>query len=162
MDNNQTLYEVSKKRINSNSDYQLKIEQIQIEKLESELKISGLGNNNCLSFKSDADSKIKPDIYSAEHHIIGEIYTHLGKLKSAQMHKIAADILKMVVFCEDSGLDFEKYYIVCDEATRESLLSNAAIKNACRIYNIHLKCFALDETLREELQTTMKKQDISR
>lgn len=160
--NTQPLLRVRKHAKNSNSDLQGKIEKIQIEKLESKLHISDIANDSYLYFTGDPSSKIKPDIYSAKHHIIGEVYTHLGKLKSSQMDKITADIFKLILFKEDSGANFKIYYVICDEAVRESMLGNGVISNAIRMHGIQVECFKLDESLRNELEKTMKLQDITK
>ena len=153
--------ETRKNRSNSNSSFQTKMEKELVRKLEEELNLSDLGNDTLLSFKGDASSKIKPDIYSSKHHIIGEIYTPLGKLKSSQMDKVTSDILKMILFEEDSGSKDTIVYIVCDEAVMESMLGNAVIKNACRLHNIIIKCYPLDEPLKSELKRTMIRQNIT-
>ena len=114
-----------------------------------------------MSFKGNIDSKIKPDIFSDEHHLIGEVYTHLGKLKSSQVDKIAADILKMIVYNEDYGKDYEMYYVVCDEAVKKCMLGNAVISNAIHIHKVQVECFELNEVLKKKLSATMKRQDIT-
>lgn len=153
--------QIKKGFLDSNSFVQLKIERVQIQKLENELHISGLENKTYLFFENDPSSKIKPDIFSDKHHIIGEVYTHLGKLKPSQMDKVEADMLKMILFAEDSGYDYKLYYVVCDEAVKECMLGNAVIKNACRLHGIQIKCYLLDEQLTKELKITMKKQDLT-
>lgn len=146
---------------NSKSDFQAKIEKVQIKKLEENLNITGLANDSNICFKGDPNSKIKPDIYSAEHLIIGEVYTHLGKLKSAQMHKVMADILKLILFKEDSGAEYKMYYLICDEDVRKSMLGNAVICNAVRLHRIEIVCFELDDALKATLKETMRKQDLT-
>lgn len=145
----------------SNSDLQVKIEKIQIKKLEEKLQITDLGNDSYLYFSGDPMTKIKPDIYSSKHQIIGEIYTHLGKLKPSQMHKVTADIFKLILFERDSGTQYKKYYVVCDEEVKSCMINNGVICNAIRLYNIEVECFELDEALRLELKDTMQKQDIT-
>ena len=146
----------------SNSELQVEIEKIQIKKLEKELNYSDLSNDAFVYFKHDDGSKIKPDIYSEKHHIIGEVYTHLGKLKPSQMHKVTSDILKLILFNKDSGSNFEMYYVVCDETVKDCMLKNSVIRNAVRLYEIHVACFPLDESMKEKLKETMKKQDLTK
>ena len=157
----QKALRVIKHNKDSNSDLQAKIEKIQIKKLEEKLKISGLGNDSYLYFNGDPNTKIKPDIYSAKHHIIGEVYTHLGNLKSAQMDKVTADILKLILFEEDSGTQYKKYYVVCDETVKSCMLGNGVISNAVKLHNIQIECFELAEQLKNELKETMEKQNIA-
>ena len=121
-----------------------------------------MANESYVYSQGDADTKIKPDIYSDQHHIIGEVYTHLGKLKSAQMHKVASDIFKMVLFKKDSGSEYDMYYVVCDEETRECMMHNSVVRNAVRLYDLHVRCYELSESDKNTLQKTMRNQDITR
>lgn len=157
----QRVLRVRKHKKDSNSDLQAKIEKIQIRKLEEKVNIPDLGNDSYLYFKNDMDSKIKPDIYSSKHHIIGEVYSHLGKLKPSQLDKVTADILKMILFEEDSGISYKKYYVVCDKAVEESMRGNTVIRNAIKMHDIQIECFELDEPLYSELKQTMIRQDIT-
>ena len=150
------------KQHNSNSELQVEIEKIQIKTLEDKLKKPFLGNERYIPFKGDPKTKIKPDIYSDEHNIIGEVYTHLGKLKAAQMHKVNSDILKMLLFEKDSGVKYEKHYVVCDKATEESMRGNALIQAAIRLHGLKIDCFELDDELKQKLIKTMKRQDITK
>ena len=158
----QPVLRIIKHSHNSNSDLQGKIEKMQINKLESKLNISGLANDSYIYFKGDPNSKIKPDIYSAKHHIIGEVYTHLGKLKSSQMDKVTADIFKLVLFKEDSGKNYILYYVICDETVKKSMLGNGVISNAIKRYHIQVECFELNSDFKAELEKTMKMQDITK
>ena len=162
MNNMQKTMRIKETRKDSNSFLQVEIEKKQIEKLEKYLGKTGLGNESKLFFNGDPKAAIKPDIYSAEYHIIGEVYSHIGKLKSAQIHKITSDILKMILFEKESGFEFKKYYVVCDKEAKSSMLGNAVIRNAVRIHNIEIVCFELDAPMKIELLETMKKQDVSK
>lgn len=146
----------------SNSDLQVKIEKTQIKELEKLLNCSDLSNDAFIYFKGDDSSRIKPDIYSEKHHIIGEVYTHLGKLKPSQIHKVTSDILKLILFNEDSGSNFEMYYVVCDQVAKESMLKNSVIRNAVRLYKIHVECIPLSESMQDKLKETMRKQDLTK
>ena len=157
----QRVLRVRKHQKDSNSDLQVRIEKIQIRKLEEKINITDIGNDSYLYFNSDMGSKIKPDIYSSKHHIIGEVYSHLGKLKSSQLDKVTADILKMILFEEDAGVSYKKYYVVCDKAVEESMRGNAVIRNAIKMHDIQIECFELDEPLYSELKQTMIRQDIT-
>lgn len=55
------------------------------------------------NLKLNPKMKIKPDIFSEDNQIFGEVYSHIGKLKSSQIDKIEANILKMIVFEKDAG-----------------------------------------------------------
>lgn len=79
----------------SDSKVQREAEEIIFENLKSKLKCNDLQSNVRILISKENNIWICLDFYSEENHIIGEIHTHLGKLKSAQLHKIEGDILKM-------------------------------------------------------------------
>ena len=144
----------------SNSDVQLKIEKVLIKMFEEKYDVSGLENNSFLYFKGDTNTKIKPDIYSEEQSIIGEVYSHIGELKPSQMDKISADILKMILFEEDSGKQFDKYYVICDKEVKKCMYGNAVVSNAIRMHKLHVECFDLPESIALNLKQTMNKQNL--
>lgn len=145
---------------NSNSDVQLGIEKVLIKMFEEKHEITGLENDSYLYFKGNANTKIKPDIFSEELCIIGEVYSHIGKLKPSQMDKISADILKMILFEEDSGKQFDKYYVICDKEVKKCMYGNAVVSNAIRIHKLHIECFDLPESQTFDLKIAMKKQNL--
>ena len=59
--------------------------------VEKELNIT-LEKNPTLYLSNNKYTYIKPDFYSAEHHIICEIFAHIGKPKKAQDNKIEASV----------------------------------------------------------------------
>ena len=107
--------EFMEKRYLSDSKVQREAEEIIFENLKSKLKCDDLQSNVRILISKANNIWICPDFYSEEKHIIGEIHTHLGKLKSAQLHKIEGDILKMLLFekCHN-GKRYRKMIVVCD------------------------------------------------
>lgn len=152
--------DIATKYSNSNSDVQLGIEKVLIKMFEEKHEITGLENDSYLYFKGNANTKIKPDIYSEELCIIGEVYSHIGKLKPSQMDKISADILKMILFEEDSGKHFDKYYVICDKEVKKCMYGNAVVSNAIRMHKLHVECFDLSEKQTMELKLAMKNQNL--
>ena len=148
-------------RKNSRSDVQMSIEEDVIKGFEQKMNLHDLKCEAYLPFPGDASAKIRPDIYSEEHRIIGEVYSHLGKLKSAQMHKVQADILKMILYKDDSGIDFHMYYLVCDDGAADSIRNNSVIKIALRREDFTLVVVPIDDEQRALLSSTMKKQDLT-
>ena len=47
-----------------------------------------LEKNKKLPLTDNPQTHIQPDFFSAEHHIIGEIFAHIGKPKKAQDNKL--------------------------------------------------------------------------
>lgn len=152
--------DIATKYSNSNSDVQLGIEKVLIKMFEEKHEITGLENDSFLYFKGNANTKIKPDIYSEERCIIGEVYSHIGKLKPSQMDKISADILKMILFEEDSGKTYDKYYVICDKEVKKCMFGNAVVSNAIRMHKLHVECFDLSEKQTMELKLAMKNQNL--
>ena len=101
--------EMNVKRTGSKSDVQQEIEKKLLERLKSKLELNAadLKNNPTLSL-SNEKATIEPDFYSEERRMIGEVHSHLGKLKAAQKHKISNDILKMLLFEKIRNGTFKK------------------------------------------------------
>ncbi|MBQ9281456.1 MAG: hypothetical protein IJ207_04575 [Treponema sp.] len=153
--------ELKNKRNNSRSDVQQEIEKKQLEKLKAKLNIIDFEENPTL-FLSDNKIKIEPDFYSEDKKIIGEIHTHLGKLKGSQPDKIASDILKMVLFEKDKQTVFQKIIVVCSEEEYKQLQGNSFLAEAIRQFKIRLCFFELTEEEKKELKKTIDKQDLSK
>ena len=146
---------------NSVSDTQLKIEAYLFDQFKEEYGLSNMVKDHVIELSLDPYVTIKPDIYCEHPKIIGEIHSHLGKLKSAQIHKIAADILKMNLFEKNVG-DCSKYIIVCSKEEEEQLKGNSYIAEAIRQYRINVIYYELDPDLHTDLENTMEKQNMLR
>lgn len=90
--------EFMEKRYLPDLKVQREAEEIIFENIKSKLKCNDLQSNVRILISKENNIWICPDFYSERKYIIGEIHTHLGKLKSAQLHKIEGDILKMLLF----------------------------------------------------------------
>lgn len=145
-------------RSDGNSSVQRQIEEMIFRELEEQFCIDDLALNPSLSLPDNPAVKIKPDFYSEAKKIIGEIHTHLGKLKPAQMHKVAADVLKLHLF--DPNNQYSKYYVVCSTEEYAQLTGNSYLAEAIRQFGITVKYMELDTSIVEKLQDTMKKQNM--
>lgn len=145
-------------RSDGNSSVQRQIEEMIFRELEEQFCIDDLALNPSLSLPDNPAVKIMPDFYSEAKKIIGEIHTHLGKLKPAQMHKVAADALKLHLF--DPKNQYSKYYVVCSKAEYVQLTGNSYLAEAIRQFGITVKYMELDTSIVEKLQDTMKKQNM--
>ena len=114
-----------------------------------------------LNDDDDDNNYIEPDIYSKKYGIVGEIHTHLGALKSAQAHKVAADILKMLVVEKFYGKELTKYIVVCSEEEKKQLTeSKSHLAFTIKYYGIKVEYYPLSAELQQELEETVKKQDL--
>ncbi len=145
----------------STSDAQITIEAYLIDRFKEEHGLTDIVRDHIIELSHDPYVTIKPDIYCEHPRIIGEIHSHLGKLKSAQIHKIAADILKMNLFEKNVG-DCSKYIIVCSKAEEQQLKGNSYIAEAIRQYRIKVIYYELDPELYGDLANTMEKQNMLR
>ncbi len=108
-----------------------------------------------------ADNKnpyIQPDLYSCSERIVGEIHAHIGKLKVGQRHKLANDILKMLLLEKNERQPFRKLLIVCDAVVLNELQSTSFLAESIRQFNIELVCVALDEATRDQVLLAQKRQ----
>ena len=145
------IKDMKNKRVDSCSDIQQKIEKNLFEKLKTKLKISDFESNKKLSF-NNKNVYIVPDFYSEKEKIIGEIHSHLGKLKGAQPDKIASDILKMISFEKDQNIKLRKMIVVCDEEEEKQLKGNSFLAEAIRLFDIEIHKFNLNDNEKNSLE----------
>lgn len=148
------------KRSNSRSDVQQRIESIIFEALKEKFVGTNLVSNPRLQLSTENNISICPDFYSKENKIIGEIHVHTGKLKAAQVDKVAADVLKMHLYDEMNGRDYEKYIIVCDNDEYNQLKGNSFLAEAIRQFGIRVEFVEISEADYLSLKTSMRKQNL--
>ena len=132
---------------------------IMYEKIKSELNVHDIEENPTV-FLTNGKIKIEPDFYSEKNNIIGEIHSHMGKLKGSQPDKIASDILKMLLLEKVKRICFRKIIVVCDKDEKEQLEGNSYLAETIRQFNIKIFYFPLTEKNKRELKNAMEKQDI--
>lgn len=151
------------KRHLSDSDVQCNIENYIFDEIKKKLLCENLQQNVTLTLAEENDIRICPDFYSEKDHIIGEIYTHLGRLKPAQLHKIEGDILKMLLFeKEQKGVKYIKMIVVCDMQEYEQLRGKSFVEEAIRQFDIKLEYISLNKEQSVQLQNAMENQNLAR
>lgn len=151
--------EFENKRKASQSDVQLKIEKDLYKRIKKELKIEDLKENPSI-FLTNGKIKVEPDFYSEKNKVIGEIHSHIGKLKGSQPDKISSDILKMLLVEKDKRKSFRKIIAVCDEEEKKQLEGNSYLAETIRQFNVEVFYFPLTEKNKINLKKAMEKQDI--
>ncbi len=146
------------KQVDSSSEFQTNLEEMLFYKIKESLGSTSLSRNVILTVNQSGGVHVVPDFYSEEEHIIGEIHSHAGKLKSAQLHKIASDVLKMLLYEKTSGLNFDKYIVVCDKEEYDQLLGKSALAESLRCFGVTVLLFELDNETREQLRKVMNAQ----
>lgn len=149
------------KRHLSDSDVQCNIEKYIFDEIKKKLLCENLQSNVILTLSEENDIRICPDFYSEKDHIIGEIHTHLGRLKPAQLHKIEGDILKMLLFEKgQKGVKYVKMVVVCDMQEYKQLQGKSFVAEAIRQFDIKLERIPLKAEQIVQLKNAMKNQNL--
>ena len=96
---------------NGKSDVQQRIESLLFQKTEDYLLDDTPLSNPKVLIEGDEGVTIVPDFLSTEHGSVGEIYALIVRIKPAQAHKIAADVLKMLLYEKTQGRRLKKYML---------------------------------------------------
>ena len=141
------------------------------EQIKIRFEDSSFIENKELSINKEGKIIIRPDFYSSENKIIGEIHAHIGRLKGSQPDKIASDVLKMVLYEKVNGCKWNKYIAVCCKEELEQLKGKSFLaeeiengkktfSEAIREYKVEVLYIDLPENLRFELAECMKRQNL--
>ena len=141
----------------SNSEEQLHAEKAMISILEKQLSVQ-LEKNRKIILNQEHGIYIVPDVYSETSLIIGEIYAHVGKLKPAQSHKIANDILKMLLLEKSTGKCYRKIIAVCDKEVMKSTKGNSFLAEAIRQFEIDVIYLEIEENLKNQIIMAQQRQ----
>ena len=147
------------KFMNGDSSTQQEIEEYLFNKISEELGVK-LKHNPTICLNEEKKVYIEPDFYSEEKMKVGEIHTHKGRLKPAQRHKVAGDILKMLLLDKVHDTTYTKYIVVCSDEEEKQLNGNSHLAFTLKAFGIKVKKIILPEELDKKLEETMKKQDM--
>ncbi len=150
----------SGKRKDSDSSVQKQLEGILVAEYEKKSGFYGIHNTSKVWL--NPTTYIVPDIYSEEHKLIGEVHAHTQKLKSAQKDKLAADILKMVLFEKEQHVEFEKVILVCGQEEKTYLEGDSYVADAIKQFNIKVEYVGLTPEQETLLVKTARKQNLSK
>ncbi len=147
----------------SDSDVQCDIETYIFGEIKKKLLCDNLQANVILTLSEENDIRICPDFYSEKDLIIGEIHTHLGRLKSAQLHKIKGDILKMLLWEKCQGeTKYTKIIVVCNMDEFKQLQGKSFVAEAIRQFDIKLEYVPLEKQDIVKLEKAMQDQNLLR
>ena len=122
----------------SSSDEQMRAEEEIFEHLSNSTGISDLKSNPKLVLNGNERVFIRPNIYSQSERIIGEINAHIGRLKTSQLHKVAADLLKMQLYDKTSGITHRKWIVVCSKEEEKQLKGGSYLAEAIRQFDVEV------------------------
>lgn len=103
-------------------------------------------------------SYIEPDFYSEDKKIVGEIYTHQGKLLEANCNKISSDCAKMMLLEMKLNCDVRKIFVINDENIKKYLAGNAWRAELIRSFGIEVLYIEITPERREALIQAQKLQ----
>ena len=126
------------KRDDFRADEQRAIEEKLFECIRQIIPDVDLISNADVPLLLTPGTSIRPDFYSEAGAVIGEVFAHRGTLKPGQKHKIAMDILKMLLLEEDRGSGYKKYIVVCSSAVQGYLEGKSALAAACKQFGIRV------------------------
>ena len=141
----------------SSSHVQVQAENIIFDKVEQLLNVK-LEKNKSIPL---ANAHIEPDFYSSEFAIVGEIHAHIGKPKPAQSHKIANDILKMLLLEKVSGREYRKILVVCDVTEKKSLEGKSSLAETIRQFGIEILYIELDDAIKKQILDAQETQKMT-
>ena len=139
----------------SSSHEQREIERYVFAEVEDLLRVSLQRNPKVFLTEG---VHIEPDFYSKEAKIVGEIFAHHGKTKGGQNHKVAQDILKMLLLEKTEGITYRKLLVVCDKQMEKALTGKSALAESIRQFGINLLCVELPEELRDKILDAQNRQ----
>jgi len=143
------------KTMKSSSHEQREIERYAFAEMEKMLQVPLQSNPKVFLAEG---VHIEPDFYSEEEKIVGEIFAHHGKTKGGQNHKVAQDILKMLLLEKMQGITYRKYLVVCDKDMEKVLTGKSALAESIRQYDIKLICVELPKELRNKILEAQNRQ----
>ncbi len=104
------------------------------------------------------DATIRPDFYSEENNIIGEIYSHIGSLKPPQKNKMLTDILKMLLMEKVTKRSFRKIIAICDDVVLKSITGKSWAATCFKSFDVEIMKVDIGEYNREILIAAQKRQ----
>jgi hypothetical protein len=101
---------------------------------------------------------VELDGYSREPRVLAEAYARHGKLKPAQRHKIASDILKMIYVERVLGDTWRKYLCFADEAAANSVQGDGWLAQTVRTFGVEVRVYPLPADVRDAVIAAQKLQ----
>jgi hypothetical protein len=98
------------------------------------------------------------DGYSREQFVLAEAYVRHGKVKPAQRHKIAGDILKMIYVERVLGGVWRKYLCFADEAAAQSVQGDGWLAQTVRTFGVEVRVYPLPAEMRDAVIAAQKRQ----
>lgn len=136
---------------NSDSAAQRHAEAYMLRSLEESLGAT-------FSESSISGMTVKPDGVDQKRKIVVEVFARIGKLKSAQTHKVQADILKLVFIEKITGEQWRKIIcFACPEAAA-ALQGQSWASEAVRAFGVEVHVVPLPPEKIESVKAAQERQ----
>ena len=144
----------------SSSHVQQQAEDVLFDKLKELLNVE-VEKNPKILLSNQGLTYIRPDFYSAEHCVVGEIFAHIGKPKKAQDNKIANDILKMLLLEKVKGKQHRKIIVVCDDTEKKTLEGKSALAESIRQFGVKIMHIKIDSEMQKQILQAQARQKMT-
>lgn len=141
----------------SNSEEQQYAENIIFAEIEKALGIK-LAKNQKI-YLNDKKTHIQPDLYSETCGVVGEIFSHIGNYKVGQSHKIANDILKMLLLDKAKNKKHKKIFVVCSDEEKNKLENSSSwLSESIKQFEIEIIKINISDALRVKILSAQNRQ----
>lgn len=135
------------------------LEQQNIEKYIFQIICDELGINLAANpVVPCGEATIRPDFYSEEHSIIGEVYAHIGSLKPPQKKKMLADILKMLLLEKVTNRTYRKIIVICDDEVLKAITGKSWGSACFKAFDVEIMNIDIGPQNQELLMVAQKRQ----
>jgi len=101
---------------------------------------------------------LRPDGVDLKNRVLVEAYAHIGNLKGAQVHKVRADLLKLLLLERKLGGTWRKVLCFADESAAKTTRGNSWLADAIREFNIEVHVIALPTEIAERVVLAQRRQ----
>ena len=97
------------------------------------------------------DSYLEVEGYSRNPNIICQFYARIGDMKSAQVHKVMNDALKLIFIEDYEGKTFRKILAFIDDKAAKKFVGNGWHGECLRKYGIEVFVVDISEHVKREI-----------
>ncbi|MGA2137763.1 MAG: hypothetical protein ABSH14_02775 [Verrucomicrobiia bacterium] len=104
-------------------------------------------------------ARVELDGFDEKERIVCEVYAHIGPLKPGQVHKVASDILKMLLVERDQGGDgWHKVYCFADKAAAQQLSGDSWLARAAKRFGVEVEVVQPPKQTRASVKKAQRRQ----
>lgn len=104
------------------------------------------------------DARVQPDAIDPARKIIVEVYSRVGPVKGAQLHKIKGDILKLALIGQQAGSEWRRILCFASEEAAAYVARQSWIAAAVRHFGIEVLVVPLSDEHRGRVMSAQDRQ----